>query len=106
MPRLVREYERRQWELTHENSDLRQLALEQRGQIAGAAQAAETVQAQQAYIAHLEAHIQAATAQNAYLSQLEAQLQAKNAQIAYLEDLVRRIANGRLMRILRAFQRR
>jgi SAM-dependent methyltransferase len=106
MARLVREYERRHWELTHENSDLRQLALEQRAQIAGAAQAAEMVQAQHTYIAHLEAQLQAAAAQSAYLTDLEAQIQAKNTQIARLEELLRRIEHGRLMRILRAFQRR
>jgi hypothetical protein len=89
VPRLVRDYERRQWELTRENSDLRQLALEQRAQLAAAARAVESAQAQ-----------------SAYLAELETQIMAKNAQITRLEDLVRRIENGRLMRILRALQRR
>jgi hypothetical protein len=106
MPRLVREYERRQWELTKENSDLRQLALEQRGQIAAAAEAAAIVQMQQAYITQLETQLQAAAAQSAYLAELETQIQAKNAQLARLEDLLRRIEHGRLMRIMRALQRR
>lgn len=106
LPRLVREYERRQWELTKENSDLRQLALEQRAQVAAAAQAVATVQTQQSAIAQREAQLQAAAAQLAYVTELEAQIAAKNAQIAHLEDLLHRIANGRLMRILRALQRR
>ncbi len=106
MPRLVRDYERRQWELTRENSDLRQLALEQRGQLAAAAQARQDIQAQSASLAQLEAQIQAAAIQSAYLAQLEAQIQIKNTQIARLEDLVHRIEHGRLMRILRALQRR
>lgn len=59
MARLVRDYERRQWELTRENSDLRQLALEQRGQLATAAQASQDAQAQTTYLEQLTVQIQA-----------------------------------------------
>lgn len=76
--RVVRDYERRLWELRRENDDLRALALEQR-------EARAAAEESRAYAAHLEA-----------------ELAAKNAHIARLEDLIRRLEHGRVMRLLRA----
>lgn len=86
---IVRAYERRLWELMRENADLRQLALEQRAQLA----AAESRMAAEQQNVH------------AYLTRLEQELEIKNAHIARLEDLIRRLENGRVMRLLRSLGR-
>ncbi|NNJ09627.1 methyltransferase domain-containing protein [Chloroflexales bacterium ZM16-3] len=87
--RVVRDYERRFWELWRANSDLRQLALEQRAQIAAA-----------------DARAESADESATYARRLEGELAVRDAQIARLTDLLRRIENGRVMRILRAITRR
>ncbi len=94
--RVVRDYERRLWELRRENDDLRAGAVEQRGALAAAADA-------RVRAALLEV---AAAEGRAYVARLEAELAAKNAHIARLESLLRRIEQGRLMRLLRALGRR
>ncbi|NTV65619.1 MAG: methyltransferase type 12, partial [Oscillochloris sp.] len=99
-PRVVRDYERRFWELWQANTDLRRLALEQREQIA-AAQAATQAQAESAAAAHT-----AAAEVSAYARHLEAEIAARDAQIISLTNLLRRVENGRVMRILRALSRR
>lgn len=90
--RVVRAYERRLWELRRENDDLRAGALEAREAIA------------LAEAARAEARLLAAAADEArgYAGRLEAELAAKNGHIAALEGLLRRIENGRVMRMLRA----
>jgi hypothetical protein len=99
--RIVRDYERRFWELWAANTDLRQLALEQRAQLVSA-------EAQVAALPAREAELTAARAfgaeSAAYARRLEGELAARDAQIARMADLLRRIENGRLMRILRALR--
>ncbi len=90
--RIVRDYERRFWDLWRANTDLRQLALEQRQQIAAAEARATALPAN-------------AAETSAYARRLERELAARDAQIAAMADLLRRIENGRLMRILRALRR-
>lgn len=98
--RVARDYERRFWLLWKENSDLRQLALEMRAQLAAAhdAQAASGPTVEEARRAAAEA--------SAYAARLERELAAKNEQLGRLEALLARVENGRLMRILRALRRR
>jgi hypothetical protein len=93
--RVVRDYERRFWELWRANTDLRQMALEQRQQVSAAAAQAAALPAARA----------AAAEAAAYARRLEGELAARDAQIARMADLLRRIENGRLMRILRAIGR-
>lgn len=85
--RIIRDYERHLWELRRENTDLRQLALEQREQLAAAH--------------HREQRDQAAADLSAYAARLEAELARKNAHIAHLERLIAQIENGRILRLLR-----
>ncbi len=102
LPRIVRDYERRFWELWQANVDLRQLALEQRAQLiaaeGGAAAGAEAA----ACSRRLEAELSARAAQVADLEQrarwLEEQSRAARAALAAVE-------NGRLMRLLRLLRR-
>lgn len=90
--RIVRDYERKLWELRRENDDLRALALEQREALA----AGEAARAEAARLAA------AAAEAGAYAARLEAELAAKEAHITRLESLVRRLENGRAIRLLRA----
>lgn len=101
--RVARDYERRFWLLWKENSDLRQLALEMRAQLAAAHDAQA---AQAAALAGAEEARRAAAELAAYAARLERAVAAKDAQIGRLEALLRRVENGRLMRILRALRRR
>ncbi len=113
--RVVRDYERRLWELARENSDLRQLALEQRDQLNTTEARAATAQLHAAATdrrlrereerAARELHEQTAELR-AYATRLEGELAAKNAHIAGLEALIRGLENGRVMRLLRALTRR
>lgn len=97
--RIVRDYERRLWELRRERDDLRALALEQREALA----AAEAARAEAAVLrAEADALRAAAGAGRAYAERLEAELDAKNGHIARLEGLIRRLESGRVMRLLRA----
>ncbi|HMQ31297.1 MAG TPA: class I SAM-dependent methyltransferase [Chloroflexaceae bacterium] len=94
--RVVRDYERRLWELRRESDDLRALALEQREALA----AGEAARAEAARLAAV------AEGAGAYAARLEAELAAKDAHIAQLEGLIRRLESGRAMRLLRALTRR
>ncbi len=93
--RVIRDYERHLWELRRENADLRQLALEQREQLAAAhARAVDAV--------HQLQQRNAATGELAsYAARLETELALKNAHIARLEGLIEQIQNGRVLRLLR-----
>ncbi len=108
--RIVRDYERRFWELWRANTDLRQLALEQRQQIAAAQEQAAAAQAQAAalpaHLAELAAVHVVAAESSVYARRLERELAVRDAQIASMSNLLRRIENGRLMRILRALRGR
>lgn len=77
--RVLRDYERRFWEFSRESQELRRQAVAQREQLAAAAAA------------------------HAYAKRIEGELAAKNAHIARLEELLRRVENGRIMRLLRRF---
>ncbi|NTW00701.1 MAG: methyltransferase domain-containing protein [Oscillochloris sp.] len=108
--RIIRDYERRFWELWRANTDLRQLALEQRHQLSGAearAAALPVAEARAAALSTYEAEItslhQAAAESSAYACRLERELAVRDSQITQLTSLLRRIENGRIMRILRAF---
>lgn len=97
--RVVRDYERRFWLLWKENSDLRQLAVEQRAQLAAADGAAHDRALAAGYAE------QAAAEAGAYAQRLEQELAAKNAHIARLERQIHRLENGRLMRLLRLIKK-
>jgi GT2 family glycosyltransferase/glycosyltransferase involved in cell wall biosynthesis len=119
--RLVRDYERRFWELWKENGDLRQLAVEQRDQLndaearaaaaelrAGLAERRERARAEGAARElrdGLAAPAREAAELRAYVERLEGELRLKDEHIRGLEGLLRRIENGRVMRVLRAFSR-
>ncbi|MFV9504083.1 MAG: class I SAM-dependent methyltransferase [Oscillochloridaceae bacterium umkhey_bin13] len=94
LARIIRDYERRHWLLLRESHDLRQLALEQRAELAAAHLANE-------HAAQADTLAAALTASQAYAQELEATLATKNAHIARLEALLARIEHGRLMRLLR-----
>jgi hypothetical protein len=100
---VIRGYERRLWELRRENDDLRAVAVEQREALAAAA-TARAVAAEATGRVAAEAALAAEA--RAYAARLEAELATKQSHIAHLEALIRRLENGRLMRLLRAFGRR
>ena len=120
--RLVRDYERRFWELWRERGDLRQLALEQREQLVDAEAraasaslqaeaAARTLRSRDEQAARLLREAAAApqaeaSELRAYAARLEAELATKNTHIARLEALVRGLERGRVMRALRWLARR
>lgn len=86
--RIVRDYERRFWELWNANVQLRELAIDQRTHLAQAAAARENAE-------HL------AEERRAYALRLEAEIARKNEHILSLERLIHRLENGRVMRLLR-----
>jgi hypothetical protein len=86
--RIVRDYERRFWELWYAHQQLRELALEQRDRLAHAVAAQEEAE-------------RLAEERHAYTIRLESELMRKNAHIRYLEDLIHRLEHGRVMRLLR-----
>ncbi|MFQ3662333.1 MAG: class I SAM-dependent methyltransferase [Chloroflexaceae bacterium] len=98
-PRVIRDYERHLWELRRENTDLRQLALEQREHLAAAHARATDADHQ------LQQRDRATGELAAYAARLEAELALKNAHIARLERLIEQIENGRVLRLLRALNR-
>jgi GT2 family glycosyltransferase/glycosyltransferase involved in cell wall biosynthesis len=126
--RVVRDYERRHWELLQANGDLRQLALEQRDQLAAAeARAAAAALAAEAAAHSAEAAIRRAHSQGrqlgrilttehearlareaglaelrAYADRLEAELAAKEAHIGQLQQTIHGLQSGRVMRLLGA----
>ncbi len=86
--RIVREYERRFWELWNANRQLRELAIEQRNQVAQA-------------VAGREEAERLAEERRACVVRLEAEIARKNDHILYLEHLIHRLEEGRVMRLLR-----
>ncbi|WP_129631456.1 class I SAM-dependent methyltransferase [Candidatus Oscillochloris fontis] len=109
--RIVRNYERRFWELWKANTDLRELAVEQRKQIEGLHQHAQNLtELHQMIQAETQAHSQAQyerlNAEHiAYTAQLEQDLAQKIAQINELKATIERIEAGRIMRIMRMLRR-
>ncbi len=125
--RVIRDYERRLWELLRANADLRQLALEQRDQLTAAeARAAAAALSAEAAAHSAEAAVRRAHSQGrqlgiilaaehearlareaglaelrAYADRLEAELVAKEAHIAHLQQVINGLENGRVMRLLR-----
>ncbi|MGB9750872.1 class I SAM-dependent methyltransferase [Roseiflexus castenholzii] len=86
--RIVREYERRFWELWNANQQLRELAIDQRTHLAQAAAAREEAE-------------RLAEERRAYAVRLEAEIARKNEHILRLERLIRHLENGTVMRLLR-----
>lgn len=89
--RLVRDYERRFWELWKERSDLRALVEEQRDTLARNASVLD--------------HVAAESDTQRYIRHLEHELDIKNRHITELERLLNRIQQGRVLRILQTVQR-
>lgn len=119
LPRVVADYERRFWPLWKENTDLRDLTLEQREELANLSQHALNLQAnikrllaqaaeREREIGGLRAHIaekdRRLAALNRRSNELEAEVLRKNEHIGQLEDLIRRIEAGRVMRLMRALR--
>ena len=86
--RIVRDYERRFWELWYANQQLRELARDQRDRLAQA-------------VAIREEAERLAEERHAYATRLESELTRKNAHIQHLENLIYRLEHGRVMRLLR-----
>ncbi|MFQ3633051.1 methyltransferase domain-containing protein [Roseiflexus sp.] len=86
--RIVRNYERRFWELWDANRQLRELTIDQRNQLAQA-------------IAVREETERFAEESRAYALRLETEIAGKNEHIRHLEQLVHRLENGGVMRLLR-----
>ncbi len=86
--RIVRDYERRFWELWDANQQLRELTIDQRNQLAQA-------------IAGCEETRRSAEERHAYALRLESEIARKNEHILYLEHLIHRLENGRVMRLAR-----
>ena len=98
--RLIRDYERRFWELWKERCDLRALAEEQRHIMASDA---ETLTELHRRDAEREQDV---IAMQSYIQRLEETLQAKNAHIAQLETLLGRIQQGHVLRIIQGLESR
>lgn len=86
--RIVRDYERRFWELWNANVQLRELTIDHRTHLAQAVAMREKAE-------HL------AEERRAYALRLEAEIARKNDHILSLERLIHRLENGRVMRLLR-----
>jgi GT2 family glycosyltransferase len=100
--RLVREYERRFWELWKENTDLRALGSEQRDQISAADAALADLRARDHARDQREvARERELRALDLRAAALEQEIRAKNEHIAHLEDLIRRIESGRVLQALK-----
>jgi SAM-dependent methyltransferase len=135
LPRIVRDYERRYWEVWKATTDLRELVLNQRTQIEHANQTIHSLRLElsaeheklltyarsleecsQALHEHQQAliateHLLAAARQEyahlkAYVQQLETDRDQKIAHINDLKSALARIESGRVMRILRALEDR
>ncbi len=113
-PRLIRDYERRFWELWKANTDLRQLALEQR-------QESETLNRQVYELTHTllvlrdefartqdlnQRLMHEHEASKTYVQRLEQDLKQKTTQIQQLKLMIERLEAGRVMRIMRALRRK
>lgn len=107
--RIVRDYERRFWELWYAHQQLRELTLEQRDHLAQVVAAREETErlaeqrlAEQRLVEErLEETEHLAEERLAYAVRLESELIRKNAHIQHLEDLIHRLEQGRVMRLLR-----
>jgi SAM-dependent methyltransferase len=84
-PRIVRDYERRYWLLWKENTDLRQLALEMRDQLADGEVALQASQNQ--------------------AQALQAQIEQKSGQIQELQSRLEALTSSRSWRLLQALRR-
>ncbi|GEM_PF-407571 len=120
--RLIRDYERRFWELWKENVDLRSLSVEMRNELSNTEgqriqiQSLETqvqlLNTQLTQQQHLVSLLQAQLVEKeATQQQLEQTLQAlhttieqKNAHITELEQLLRQIENGRVLKTLQGLK--
>ena len=108
LPRLVRDYERRFWELWKETTDLRDLALQQQRQLEQATGALherdqQLVALHQQLAQFIEEHRQLAVGVgglNTSITQLERELQLKIAHIDELKSTITRLESGRVMRLL------
>ncbi len=98
--RLIRDYERRFWELWKESYDLRTLAEEQRNSLARDTETLNNLSMRDSRREQATLELQG------YVRHLEDTLQAKDAHIANLEALLRRIQQGRVLRIIQALQSR
>lgn len=98
LPRIVRDYERRFWEVWKAATDLRELVLNQRKQIESAYQ---DLAREQAAAEHLRAEIEN---YKAYTARLESDRAQKIAHINDLKTLIARLESGRVMRTLRALE--
>jgi hypothetical protein len=104
--RIVRDYERRFSELWYAHQQLQELALEQRDRLAQAVAAREEaekrlVEERYTYTIRLEEAESLAEERHAYAVRLESELMRKNVHIQRLEDLIHRLEQGRVMRLLR-----
>jgi len=111
--RIVRDYERRFSELWYAHQQLQELALEQRDRLAQAVAAREEVEKRlveeryaytirlEEYAIRLEEAESLAEERHAYAVRLESELMRKNVHIQRLEDLIHRLEQGRVMRLLR-----
>ncbi len=125
LPRIVREYERRFWEVWKAVTDLRELVLNQRKQIETTHETLQTcarsleecsqslsaIQHEYAQtVARGEEAVEVLKAQTEdlkrYIARLEADLGQKIAHINELKTLIARLESGRLMRLLRALEAR
>ena len=85
VPRIVRDYERHYWRLWKENTDLRQMALEIRGQLSDGEEALQASQNQ----------VQA----------LQAQIEQKSGQIQDLQSRLEALTNSRGWRFVQSMRR-
>lgn len=125
LPRIVRDYERRFWEVWKATTDLRELVLNQRKQIEAASERWENCsRSLEAYSRSLEecsrslSELQREYAQSvasgrkdveelkAYVARLEADLAQKIAHVNELKTIIARLESGRVMRLLRALEAR
>ncbi|EFO81262.1 hypothetical protein OSCT_0851 [Oscillochloris trichoides DG-6] len=106
--RIVRDYERRFWELWKANTDLRELAVEQRQQMEALNQQVQHLTtALQMTTDQMHAQYQQLTTEHhAYTARIEQDLAVKINHIQQLKLALERLESGRVMRIMRAFTRR
>jgi len=131
LPRVVRDYERRFWELWKETTDLRDLALQQQHTIGASTERVSSIQAdlialheqladrdRQLIALHEQIHqtiqeYQQLAAENSklnnYVQQIETDLATKVSHINELKRAIVRLESGRMMRLLhmlRSWRRR
>jgi predicted RNase H-like nuclease (RuvC/YqgF family) len=125
LPRIVRDYERRFWEVWKAATDLRELVLNQRKQIEAASERWQNCsRSLEEYSRSLEEYsrslseLQREYAQSlasgrkdieelkAYVARLEGDLAQKIAHINELKTIIARLESGRVMRLLRALEAR